>query len=101
MAFHKQFYRPENLCITICGDVTIDEVMTSIQKIENKILSKPKLPKWERPWTAVLPVLDTTIVKTLIPSDKYDFVEIYIAWRGPNCATEYRNLLSSTVILNI
>ncbi len=98
--YHKQFYRPDNLCITIFGNVTIDDVMKSIRKIEKKILSKSNPSKFTRPWLAPLPTLETTHTKTLIPSANDDLPQMYIAWRGPNCVTEYRMLLACTTLLS-
>ncbi|KAJ6640346.1 hypothetical protein Bhyg_13096, partial [Pseudolycoriella hygida] len=97
--YHKRFYRPENLCVTICGDVTIDEVMDSIKEMEEKILSKPKLTKWKRPWLAPMPALISKTVQNLIPSKNEGFAQIYIAWRGPNCAAEFRKLLGTKFLM--
>lgn len=38
--YHKEFYRPENLCLIICGDVKHDEVFQALAPVEKKILSK-------------------------------------------------------------
>lgn len=74
--------------------------MTSIKKIEAKIHSKPKLPKWERPWIAKLPAMETSVVETLVPANSEGDAEIYIVWRGPNCATEYRKSLACRILLS-
>ncbi|XP_037046514.1 uncharacterized protein C05D11.1-like [Bradysia coprophila] len=99
VAYHKKFYRPENLCITVLGDVSIDDVMKSIQKVEKKIASKPKLPRWTRPWKVRLPALKTTTVKTLLPASNEGATDIYIAWRAPNPVVRFRKLTAFEYLL--
>lgn len=38
--YHKEFYRPENLKVIITGQVKPGEVFRSLEKLENKIVSK-------------------------------------------------------------
>lgn len=73
--------------------------MNSIKKMEKKILSKPKLPKWQRPWKTQVPALKTTIVDTVVPSSNEGFAEVYIAWRAPNPATRFRKNLAFTFLM--
>lgn len=88
------------MCITIFGNITIEDVMSSITKIEAKISLKPMLPKWNRPWKTPVPVLHTTVVKRIVPWGYEGFSDIYIAWRGPNCVTEYRKLLACQTLIS-
>lgn len=74
--------------------------MKSIRKIEKKILLKPNQSKFSRPWQTPIPTLETTNTKILIPSVNDNLSQIYIAWRGPNCVTEYRMLLACTTLLS-
>lgn len=37
--YHKDFYKPENLCIIIAGQVKHAEVFKSLQPVEEKIMS--------------------------------------------------------------
>lgn len=54
-AFHREFYRPENLSIFICGNWGEDDsaILTTLLAIENRIVEKrmqnPPTP-FERPW---------------------------------------------------
>ena len=38
--YHKEFYRPENLCVVITGQVDPSEVIPVIRPFEEKIASK-------------------------------------------------------------
>jgi predicted Zn-dependent peptidase len=38
--YHRDFYRPENLCLIITGSVTPEEVIKTLQPIEEKIKKK-------------------------------------------------------------
>lgn len=38
--YHKEFYRPENLKVIIIGQVNPLDVFKSLEKLENKIISK-------------------------------------------------------------
>lgn len=40
--YHKDFYRPENLCVIITGQVKHADVFKALQPIEEKILAKVK-----------------------------------------------------------
>lgn len=74
--------------------------MESINKMEKKIISKPKLPKFIKPWTTSIPSLkNTTVMEKLLPTSNEGVYEIYIAWRGPKYVTEYRKFLACTVLL--
>lgn len=97
--FRNKLYRPENARIFICGNVTIDEVISSISKTETKIRSKPKLPTFVRPWKDTLPPLKTTVIKTVIPSEDEGFADVYIAWRGPYYFEEPRKYKAVSIIM--
>ena len=38
--YHKEFYRPENLCLIITGQVEPEQVFAALQPFEEKILAK-------------------------------------------------------------
>lgn len=40
--YHKEFYRPENLKVIITGQINPQDVFKSLEKLENKIMSKVK-----------------------------------------------------------
>lgn len=39
-AYHSAFYRPENLCIIVTGNVKPAEVLKAIEPIELKVIAK-------------------------------------------------------------
>lgn len=38
--YHQQFYRPENLCVIITGQIDPNQVFETVKPFEDKILSK-------------------------------------------------------------
>ena len=38
--YHQQFYRPENLCVIITGQIDPKQVFETVKPFEDKILSK-------------------------------------------------------------
>lgn len=46
--YHKDFYRPDNLCLVISGKITPEDVFKHLEPMEKKIVSKGPLPKMTR-----------------------------------------------------
>ncbi|ESO83908.1 hypothetical protein LOTGIDRAFT_222342 [Lottia gigantea] len=90
MNYHKEFYRPENLCLVITGQVTPEDVFAALQPVENSIKSKGPLTEFKRPWQSSVPSLDKT-VETIVPfpSDDEDRGMVYVGWRGPLAKDQY------------
>eukprot|EP00163_Fabomonas_tropica_P020279 TRINITY_DN3572_c1_g1_i4.p1 TRINITY_DN3572_c1_g1~~TRINITY_DN3572_c1_g1_i4.p1 ORF type:complete len:145 (-),score=29.23 TRINITY_DN3572_c1_g1_i4:103-537(-) len=38
--YHRDFYRPDNLCLIVTGQVSMDEVIEAVRPMEERILSK-------------------------------------------------------------
>ncbi len=53
--YHKTYYRPDNLCIIITGQVDVQKVFATLRPVEEKILRKGALPPMQRPWTSPVP----------------------------------------------
>lgn len=49
-AYHKKFYRPENLTLIITGKVTPEQVFAALKPVQEKIKSKPKGEVFLKPW---------------------------------------------------
>lgn len=49
-AYHKKFYRPENLTLIITGKVTSERVFAALKPVQEKIKSKPKGDLFVKPW---------------------------------------------------
>lgn len=99
-AYHKQFYRAENLTIVLTGQVDAEAAFKSLDSVEQRILEKPKLPAFERPWQTPVPPLEASKdIKIVYPSDEEDSGLVYVGWRGPQSATEQTTLTACSVLL--
>lgn len=69
--YHKSFYRPDNLCLIITGQVSPANVFAALQPMEEKIMKKGPLPKMTRPWTTpVPPLLKSVDTEIEFPSEE-------------------------------
>lgn len=41
-SYHRQFYRPENLCVIITGQIDPVKVFQTVKSFEDKILTKAR-----------------------------------------------------------
>ena len=98
--YHKNFYRSENLCIIIAGEIDTQAVFKSLISIEDKIFKvKDSLPHFERPWQTPVPPLVSSVEKTIqYPSDNDDNGIVVIAWRGPLAMSQYQDLISLSLL---
>lgn len=46
--YHRDFYRPDNLCMIITGKVNPADVFKALQPVEDRILSKGQLKPLQR-----------------------------------------------------
>lgn len=86
-AYHKAFYRPENLCVIVAGSVSPKDVLKALEPVERKIVSKlqkyGKIP-FTRPWMKPVPPITGPLEKTVpYPCDEDDHGLVYVAFRGP------------------
>ena len=59
--YHKKFYRPENLVLTITGRIDEQELFETLRKTEEKVLRKraAQVPdSFQRPWQTPLEKID-------------------------------------------
>ncbi|PIK38225.1 hypothetical protein BSL78_24935 [Apostichopus japonicus] len=88
--YHKSFYRPDNLCLVITGQVSAEEVFKALDPFEEKIVSKGSLPPHTRPWMSAVPPLEAPIDQVVpYPSDDESNGLVYAAWRGPQAKDLY------------
>lgn len=91
-AYHRHYYRPDNMLVVVCGAVTPEQVFAALESTEARILSKPAagpIPGG-RPWTApenqsdhCRPAASSTTTFEF-PSDSDDSCGVVkIGWRGP------------------
>ena len=85
--YHKQYYRPENLLLTITGRIEEDKLFEVIRPIEEKILQKREIEgetEYQRPWSQKP---DPTgfdadyVFQHEFPDEDVDKAHVIIAWR--------------------
>lgn len=81
--YHQAYYRPNNTCVIVTGKIKIENIIDSLQVIEEKIMKRNISYKNERPWFSPIPKLSKTIEKQILfPCDEEDGGGIvYLAWR--------------------
>ncbi|XP_035211557.1 uncharacterized protein C05D11.1-like [Stegodyphus dumicola] len=83
-AYHKEFYRSENLYLIIVGQIDASEVFKALKPVEERIaLEKEKKP-FVRPWQSPVPPLPESVTLEIeYPCDEDEYGLIIAAWRGP------------------
>ena len=89
--YHQQFYRPENLILTITGRIEEDQLFEAIRHIEEKVVRKraadaaaENITEYERPWSQELPPTgfqDNHVFEHVFPDDDVDKAHVLLAWR--------------------
>lgn len=51
-AYHRSYYRPDNLCLVVCGQVEQERLFSVLANVEAKIAKKPTPTPMQRPWCA-------------------------------------------------
>ncbi|KAL5012223.1 hypothetical protein ScPMuIL_010774 [Solemya velum] len=88
--YHSQFYRPENLCLVVTGQVKPEELLSAIANFEAKIAKKGPRGDFTRPWqSSVPPLLTSSTEVVLYPSDEETHGLVLSAWRGPKAKDKY------------
>ncbi|CAI8039021.1 Uncharacterized protein C05D11.1 [Geodia barretti] len=89
-AYHSQFYRPDNLCLIVAGQVDVDQLFSALKPFEDNIVSKGPLPPHQRPWQSAIDPLTSSISEELVfPTDEEDDGMARISWRGPPARDRY------------
>ncbi|KAI9272698.1 Metalloenzyme, LuxS/M16 peptidase-like protein [Phascolomyces articulosus] len=86
--YHRDYYRPDNLCLIITGTVNHEKVLKALEPVEQSILSKGPLPPLQRPWieTGNFPNLEKNIEETvLFPDEDESMGTVLVSWNGPMC----------------
>jgi len=85
--YHRDYYRPDNLCCVVVGSIPEEELLGCLKKTEAKIISKGALPPMRRPWVTSPPIPPlecavTTVVE--FPEEEENSPgQVNIVWRGP------------------
>jgi len=98
--YHKEFYRPENLGVVITGQVDVQEVLDTVSKYEERILTKGDREPFLRPWSGEVPKLEFDKDLTVpYPADEEDNGMVYVAWRGPSAVTALYRMFATMVLM--
>ncbi|KAF9208991.1 hypothetical protein BGZ49_006848 [Haplosporangium sp. Z 27] len=84
--YHRDYYRPDNLCLIVSGRLNQDKLLKALGPVEERIISKGPLPPMKRPWvdSPQAPILsETTKTVVTFPSEDEDMGEVAINWFGP------------------
>nr|KAG5705771.1 hypothetical protein BaRGS_027430 [Batillaria attramentaria] len=88
--YHKQFYRPENLCLIITGAIKAEDVFRALQPVEEK-LKKRASPPFTRPWQSPVPSLPDSQERVVpYPTDDEEYGMVTVAWRGFLAKDQYK-----------
>ncbi|KAF6215152.1 hypothetical protein GE061_009903 [Apolygus lucorum] len=99
-AYHKQFYRPENLYVIVVGSINPEEVLKALGPVEESIISKGDRGDFERPWQKpVPPLLGPSDILVPFPCDEEDNGMVYIGWRGPSAVKDYYRFSACNILL--
>jgi Zn-dependent M16 (insulinase) family peptidase len=60
---NQSYYRPDNLCIIVTGDIEADAIFAALEPVEKRLEGVAKLPPMERPFSKPVPDLTQTQVK--------------------------------------
>ena len=89
--YHRQFYRPENLLLTITGRIEEDQLFEAIRHIEEKVVRKraatENITEYERPWSEELQPTgfqENHVFEHVFPDDDVDKAHVLLAWRLDN-----------------
>jgi len=99
--YHQQFYRPENLVLTITGRIDEQELFDTLRKTEEKVLRKRSLKdpiEFQRPWQKPLKKMNLTedlIVEIDYPSDDETIGNVAVAWRLPEHISDNIEMLEA------
>jgi len=100
-AYHKKYYRPENLVLTITGRIDEQELFETLKKTEEKVLRKraqQELEPFERPWQT--PLEEINLAEDLVfeieyPSDDETTGSVVAAWRLPEYISDNIEMLEA------
>eukprot|EP00871_Galdieria_phlegrea_P003234 jgi/Galph1/3911/GphlegSOOS_G2559.1 len=89
--YHAKYYRPENMCIIVIGNIETTELLTTLEEVEAKIRRKREESGWlrnsfQKPWKGPIPPmpeLDKNIFPVNFPADDESSGSLYLGWRGP------------------
>ncbi|CAH0603275.1 unnamed protein product [Chrysodeixis includens] len=105
-AFHKQFYRAENLTIILTGQIEAEDVFKALAVVEDDIMVKKGMctaceEPFEKPWQTIPPTPEYGEYKVQWPADTEDCGQVMFGWRGPLLTHEHalKDLTGCAILL--
>lgn len=99
-AYHREFYRPENLKVIITGQIKHEDIFKALEPLEQKIILKGDRGSFERPWQSpVRPLTESKDIKIKYPSNEENNGIFCIGWRGPSAVKEQYILQAVSIFL--
>jgi len=87
--YHADYYRPKNLCLIITGTVPEEQLIKTLQNIDDEICipsqkGKPELPRpWHaKDWTCQR-LSGKSEISVEFPEQTEDVGKVLIGWKGP------------------
>jgi len=105
-AYHKKFYRPENIVLTITGKINEEALFNTLRQTEEKILQKWEInppSKFVKPWQDSIKKLnlqEDLIFEKEYPSEDESVGNVAVAWRLPvNISDDIEQMEAYSLIL--
>lgn len=101
--YHKKYYRPENLFLTITGKVEEQQIFDALRSVEQKWMSKtdPGTPKFQKPWQNLSPILPSNETTYQYGSTDETSGYVLLAWRRSAPITgDSKDLLAQKYLLD-
>ena len=100
--FHKQFYRPENVCVVIVGKMLAENVDNIFDVIDAK-LSEEQSFLTSCSVKTEIPIFDKSCSQEIAIPTSGSLEDsgglVYVGWRGPSAARQPEDVLASIVLL--
>ena len=98
--FHRQFYRPENVCLIVTGKVSKPKLLNGLAEIDKKLFENYEKVSSTNPLT-IQPFEQNSSTEISIPTfDKDDESGlVYIGWRGASAKSHPEKIFASIVLL--
>ncbi|GES88292.1 metalloenzyme, LuxS/M16 peptidase-like protein [Rhizophagus clarus] len=84
--YHRDYYRPDNLCLIITGKILHDELLKTLNPIDERISKKSSLQIHKRPFVDSAPIqlLEKSIQEEIeFPDEDESMGQVVITWLGP------------------
>lgn len=100
--YHQKFYQPENVTIYIAGKIEPHGILAQIEPIERALIEAGKTPKdaFHRALDPDTKLQENVTQTFSFASDERVNGSVYIAWRGPNSVTDYKDLTACHILLD-